>query len=169
MGDNCAEVIVKKKMDMVATFFRIFSIVVTIVMCYITLLWAPSLVMFVILIFGFLCYIVFRNTAVEYEYTFVNGDFDVECIYGKSKRKKAMSFDFRKLEALAPINSQKALGYEHRRDIKTFNYSSGFEDSDVYVAVVLGKNGNLGRVIFEPSEEMINAIKRQCPGKVYTA
>lgn len=167
MGDNFSEVIVKKKIDMLATFFRIFAIIVTVVMCYATLLWAPSLLMFVVLIFGFLCYVVFRNTSVEYEYTFVNGEFDVECIYGKSKRKKAMSFDFNKLEVLAPADNQRVLGYEHRRDIKTFNYSSGYEDSQLYVAVVYGKNGSLGRIIFEPSEDMVNAIKRHCPSKVY--
>ena len=133
MGDNYAEVIIKKKTDMVAKYFRIFSIIVTIFVGLASILYMPSLCVIIIALFIWLCTIIYRNTDVEYEYMFTNGQLDVECIYGKRKRKAGKSFNFDKLEVMGPITHQKILAYEHRTDLKEFNYTSGYPDRDVYV------------------------------------
>ena len=167
MGDNYAEVIIKKKIDTLATFFRIFSIFVTLAIVYVTLLYFQTFGPIAIALFIYLDYIIFKNTDVEYEYFFINGQLDVECIYGRKKRKPAKSFNFDKLEVLAPKSHQKILAYEHRTDLKDFNYTSGFEDRDIYVAILVGKDGKLGRLYFEPSEAMVKAIYAHKPSKVF--
>lgn len=167
MGDNYAEVIIKKRTDALATFFRIFTIIVTVAVVYATILYFQAVGPVVIALFIYLDYIVFKNTDVEFEYFFINGQLDVECIYGKKKRKPAKSFNFDKLEVMAPKSNQKILAYEHRTDIKDFNYTSCYEDRDVYVAILVGKDGKLGRLYFEPSEAMVKAISTHCPNKVY--
>ena len=167
MGDNYAEVIIKKKTDMVAKYFRIFSIIVTIFVGLASILYMPSLCVIIIALFIWLCTIIYRNTDVEYEYMFTNGQLDVECIYGKRKRKAGKSFNFDKLEVMGPITHQKILAYEHRTDLKEFNYTSGYPDRDVYVAILAGQSGKLGRLFFEPSENMVKAIYSHTPSRVF--
>ena len=155
MGDNYAEVIVKKKTDNLALFFRIFAIVVTIAIVYVSMMYFQVFGMLAIILFIYLDYVIFKNTDVEYEYFFTNGQLDVECIYGKKKRKPAKSFNFDKLEVMGPITHQKILAYEHRKDLREFNYTSGYPERDIYVAILVGQSGKLGRLYFEPSEKMI--------------
>lgn len=167
MGDSYAEVIIKKRMSMMQTFFRVFMVVATVIMTYFSILNLQVYGLIIIILFVWLTYLVFRNTNLEYEYFFINGQLDVECIYGKKKRKPAKSFNFDKLEVMAPITHQKILAYEHRTDLKDFNYTSGFPDRKIYVAILVGQKGNLGRLYFEPSEKMIKTIYTHSPSKVF--
>lgn len=167
MGDKYAEVLIKKKTDNVALICRLVLVLVTIFIAAMSIMYVPSVSVLVIALFIYLTYIVFKNTDVEFEYSFVNGQLDIECIYGKKKRKPAKSFNFDKLEVLAPEKHQKVLAYEKRQGIKNFNYSSGYEDRDIYIAILVGKDGSLGRLIFEPSEEMIKTIYSHTPSKVF--
>lgn len=167
MGDNYAEVIIKKRMSMMQTFFRVFMVVATVIMSYFSILNLQMYAIIVIVLFVWLTRVVFRNTELEYEYFFINGQLDVECIYGKKKRKPAKSFNFDKLEVMAPITHQKILAYEHRTDLRNFNYTSGDPNKKIYVAILVGQTGNLGRLFFEPSEKMIKAIYSHSPSKVF--
>lgn len=51
--------------------------------------------------------------------------------------------------------------------MKDFNYTSGFPDRKIYVAILVGQKGNLGRLYFEPSEKMIKTIYTHSPSKVF--
>lgn len=167
MGDNCSEVIIKKKIDAISTFFRIFAIIVTIAVVIASALVLSSFGMLIVLLAVFVTYLVFKYTDIEYEYAFVNGQLDIDCIYQKKKRKPAKSFNFDKLEVMGPVNHQKILAYEKRPNIKNFNFTSGFEDRDVYVAILVGQSGGLGRLYFEPNEAMIKSIYQNSPSRVF--
>ena len=42
---------------------------------------------------GWAAWMAFQRLRVEYEYLYVNGELDIDTIYGRVKRKKAASFD----------------------------------------------------------------------------
>ena len=107
---------------------------------------------------------VFRNFDYEYEYTYTENTLDVDKIIAKSGRKKLGSFDFSRLELMAPVNSQEALRLE-RADYKTYDYRSNTEGAKVYVAYPMLDNAVV-RVLFEPSEKLCNAIEYSAPRKV---
>ncbi|MDE6209778.1 MAG: hypothetical protein K2M73_08935 [Lachnospiraceae bacterium] len=167
MGDSYAEVIIKKRISMMATFFRVFIVVATVIMTYVSIIQLQMYAVIIIALFIFLTYVVYKNTDLEYEYFFINGQLDVECIYGKKKRKPAKSFNFDKLEVMGPITHQKILAYEHRTDLKEFNYTSGYPGRNVYVAILVGQSGKLGRLYFEPSEKMVQTIYAHTPSRVF--
>lgn len=109
--------------------------------------------------------LVTRNYNREYEYSFVEGELDVDKIVCKSSRRRCASFDFRKLEMMAPLGSKEDMRYSHNK-YKEYDYSSGDTDHAKYVAYVM-KDNEIVRLIFEPNEEMIHAISYIARGKVF--
>lgn len=109
--------------------------------------------------------ITIRNFDLEYEYSFVEGELDIDKIVCKASRKKCASFDFKKLECMAPMGSQSDLRLVGKR-YKEFDYSSNDPECMKYVAYVMKENETV-RLIFEPNEEMIEAINYISRGKVF--
>lgn len=106
----------------------------------------------------------FRSYDYEYEYSFMSGELDVDKIIARSKRKRMNTFDFNRMELVAPKDSQEAMRLE-RGQYKTFDYTSNMPDAKVYVAYVMNNN-EVVRVFFEPNEKMLDAIKYISPRKV---
>lgn len=109
--------------------------------------------------------ITIRNFDLEYEYAFVEGELDVDKIVCKSSRKRCASFDFKKLECMAPMGSQSDLRLIGKR-YKEFDFSSNDPEQPKYVAYVMKENETV-RLIFEPNEEMVEAINYISRGKVF--
>lgn len=168
MNDTYCEIIVKRKMSSIALLLRFIAIVSTTVV----ILFGMMVLGIYGLIAGFflvwLDIVIFRNTDVEYEYQFISGDLDIDLIYGKMKRKKAKRFDMRKIEVMAPLNSDKLSSANNNPNIKVMDYSSGYADRPKYAFVIPLEEGQTAKVVFEPSETMVNAIKYIAPSKVHT-
>ena len=167
MNDTYCELIVKRKIGSTALLSRFLVVFATVVAMF---LGFAMFHVFGIMAGCFLIYldiIVFRNTDTEYEYQFISGDLDIDCIYGKMKRKKAKHFDMRRIELLAPLKSGEFASYDHNKKIKIMDYSSGYDDRPKYALIVPTDDNEIAKVIFEPNEEMVNAIKMIAPSKVH--
>ena len=87
------------------------------------------------------------RTDLEYEYLFVNGEFDIDMVMAKSKRKKVMSVNLSEADLIAPLNSHKMDYYNGNQKMKTIDFSSGIEDHKRYAMIVrdtglfFGKSG----------------------------
>lgn len=107
----------------------------------------------------------FRSYDCEYEYSYLNGELDVDRIICRSSRRRMGTFDFTKLELMAPLGSQRELRLAHKKH-KEFDYSSGETNATKYVAYVM-KDQETVRLVFEPKEELIAAIGNIARGKVF--
>ncbi len=99
---------------------------------------------------------------IEYEYMYINGDMDVDVIYRKAKRKRVFSVNVSELELLAPLNSIELKPYQK---LKTFDYSSGSRDRKLY-GMIVSRNGEKARIIFEPNETIVEGFFIMAPRKV---
>lgn len=106
----------------------------------------------------------FQSYNYEYEYAYMDGELDVDKIITKSKRKRMNSFDFKRLEIVAPADSQEALRLENSK-YRTFDYTSNMPDARVYVAYVMN-NDEMVRLLFEPNEALLKEINYISPRKV---
>lgn len=115
---------------------------------------------------GVIVFVVFRfqNQDFEYEYSFVNGELDVDKIIAKSRRKSMGTFVFKQIELMAPVGANEALRLENSK-YKTFKFVSNAPDARVYVAYVM-KDKEMVRVYFEPNDEIVGAISYLNPRKV---
>lgn len=121
----------------------------------------------VILIICFVAtWFVIRSTNIEYEYSFFEGDFAVDKIINKSKRKRVKRVNFSKLEMIAPEKSKRLGGNPNSNAIK-YDYSTLDDEYQDYVAVLLNDDGQRVEIKFSPNEELLNVLKRKYPRKVY--
>ena len=106
--------------------------------------------------------IVFRQINLEYEYLFVNGDFDVDKIINKSRRKRLFSMNVSNLELLAPENAAELRNY---RNAKVVDYSSGKKDARRY-GMVISDRGQMTKIVFEPNDTIVEGFFMLAPRKV---
>ena len=110
----------------------------------------------------FLDIYLFKRMNVEFEYSYYNGDLDVDMISNRSSRKKVFATNVKKMEVLAPVGNVSLDGY---KTLKVYDFSSKNPDSRIY-EMVTPFCGELVRVWFEPNDNMLEAIRNIAPRKV---
>ena len=108
-------------------------------------------------------YILIRRMDVEYEYIYYNGDLDIDKIMNKESRKRVFSTKMDDVIVIAPSGTQEVLGYEI---LKAIDLSTCTPGNKTYELVTTFK-GEKVRVIFEPNEKMLEAMKNDAPRKVH--
>ena len=143
-----------------------------VVLCGIAILGLPTLfgsyvvylVMPVLLVVvALMVWILWRQSAKEYEYIYTDGSLDIDVIFGQSTRRHLVTFDCRQCRMIVPSQTKR---YENeifeKKYGKTIYACKGTPDEDTYV--ILGKVGDVEyRVFFEPNEKLINAIHQYSP------
>ncbi|MBU5480655.1 DUF6106 family protein [Blautia sp. MSJ-19] len=165
MSDLYSELLVKKEATSKDAVVKYGMIVLTVLAAFAGLFMNP-LLLIVAVALGVACYFVIPRTDLEYEYLFVNGEFDIDMVMAKSKRKKVMSMNLSEADLVAPLDSQRMAYYNGNDRMKTLDYSSGNPDHKRF-AVIIKSGGENRRVIIEPDEQMAQAIKNSAPSKVF--
>ena len=115
-------------------------------------------------VFGVLAYVVSMKADIEYEYLYLDREISIDRISGRSKRKRIATYEVDRIEILAPIKSYHLDNYKNRQT-QVKDYSSGIEEQPDK-RFVFYYEGNL-KVIFEPSEEFVKAVRNIAPRKVF--
>ena len=176
MNDIYCEYIVKRKMGVKALICRYFVVIATVLAFYYGLMLSQfygaffgMLLVFFGMLLALLCLYVFRNTNLEYEYQFISGSLDIDVIFARAKRKRARKFDMRAVEVFALADSDVFKQYEHMKADKAYrevDYSSGYPDRKKHAFIIsIGEKG-VAKVIFEPNEKMVEAIRQYIPSKM---
>lgn len=163
MNETYAEYLVKRKTPA-------YAYVLTGVMGFITaisvLLALTTGVLSVLLMFvcGFLTYLTYRNTRIEYEYLFVTGQLSIDKILGKAKRKKAFECSMEEIQIIAPSDSYVLNDYKLQNQ-KVLDLSSQTPGARTYTAIIQS-GGNSTKLIFEPNDKMLQCFRQTSPRKV---
>ena len=104
---------------------------------------------------------------VDYEYIFVDGQIDFDKISGGEKRKNALRIDLDNIEIMAPENSYRLDGYRSQQGYETRDFTSNTSEPGRY-CIYMSHNGNKIRILWEPSEKMIEYSRQKAPRKVFT-
>lgn len=168
--DNFAEQLVKKNETSAEktkrTLITVIGIVGTVIFIAFGLLMLGNPVLSLL---GFLLavgagYLTFNNiqsSYVEYEYTFTNGELDIDKIIAKKKRKSLISVEVSKFTAFGrysedldePENMTVVISSD---DIASHEYYADFQHEDY----------GLTRLVFAPDERMTGNIKKFLPANV---
>ena len=165
MGDLYSEYLVKKQPTTKDAVIRYGLIALTVLFAAAGLFMIP-LLLIVAVALAAACYFIIPKTDMEYEYLFVNGELDIDAVMAKSKRKKVKSLDIREADLIAPLNSHRMDYYNGNTKLKTLDYSSGDPSHRRFAVITKSENENC-RIIIEPDEHMIQAIKNSAPSKVF--
>lgn len=159
MSDFYSEWIVKRETPQKVKVIKILLYVC----CALSLLFLMVPYVGIILTAGVfaLVYLYHRNNDIEWEYSILQKELNVDKIMSKAKRKSVAVFDLTKVEMFAPAKSQHILAYDHR-GLKTLDYSSCTADARLYVMVIM-YNNELTRVVLEPTDAMLKEIRDIIP------
>lgn len=106
-----------------------------------------------------------RRSQVEYEYQFWGRQLDIECIYGAEKRKPLATYQMDQVEALAPQGDASLADYQGRQMPTRDLTARAADGAEVYAMYV--RDGELRRVLLQPSEEMLRNMWRVAPERVH--
>lgn len=165
MGDLYSELLVKKDKTAKDSLLKYGLIVLTVLAVFAGLIVTP-LALIIAVALGIACYFVIPKTDVEYEYLFINGDFDIDMIMSKTKRKKVKSFKLSESDLAAPLDSHRMDYYNGNQNMKVLDFSSGNPEHKRF-GVITRLDGNLCKIILEPDEALAQAMKNSAPSKVF--
>lgn len=171
MFDAVIECMVKRKLPLSAFTGRCGIIFLDIVLfiigafMFISLSALVPIALIVWLLGGAATYFVFRNTNLEYEYSFFEGEMVVDKIMGRKVRKRVGKFEFGSLEFMALENSPRMGGQQSNR--KRFNVSANDPEMVNYVAVLTDNNSTPCELVFTPNEELLAALNKNYSRKIY--
>ena len=127
MGDLYSELLVKKDKTAKDSLIK-YGLIVLTVLAVAAGLFITPLALIVAVVCGIACYFVIPKTDVEFEYLFINGDFDIDMIMSKTKRKRVKSFKLSEADLAAPLNSHRMDYYNGNQKMKVLDFSSGNSD-----------------------------------------
>lgn len=116
-------------------------------------------------IFAVVWYYQTFRSAVEYEYTYYDGDLRFAKIKAKRKRKNLARIQMDDVMNIAPKGDRSVYKYEGDKNVTCKNLTSGDPGAKVYELICKGE-GSLTRYEFEPDEDMLNAIMIKYPRSV---
>jgi hypothetical protein len=166
MSDSSyVEVLVARKPQPLMVFLKYLLILLAVFSFVLGFLSGSIIFMILFVAFGVGVYFVSLNASIEYEYQYCEREITVDKILNKSKRKRVATFEAERMEMLAPSKSYHLDEYRSKDNYRLLDFSSGIEQQpDVtYTMYYDGRE----KVVFEPTREMVEAVKNIAPRKVF--
>lgn len=110
---------------------------------------------------GYMTYLLVQGRYVEYEYTFTNGELDIDKIIAQKKRKELLTVEVRNFSDFGKYS----FDMEETEDM-TVVYATDNIISNEYYADFEHKEYGRTRLIFVPDEKMLDNIKKFLPAKL---
>jgi len=121
-----------------------------------------------LVVFGGLAALIFLRRdrlKTEYEYTFTNGQMDFAQVYNNKKRKNLGTMNIRNVEACGLVSSGSFQRYINMQGIKRTNWFLNREAELLYF--YFQKENQKRIIIIEPSQDLIDMIRRTLPQGVW--
>ncbi len=111
-------------------------------------------------------YLGIKFQGVEYEYSFTNGDFDVDKIMAKRKRKSLVEINQKQIKVMAPYTAQ------YECETKEYNVSSVIDASahknaaNRWFMIYEDKDGKYVFLVFQPSKRFREAMQKYMRSRI---
>ena len=163
MNHAVYELLIPRQSKTADRILQVLLIIVIAALAVGTLIFGP-ISFLIAIVLGIISYLfIFPRFNVEYEYTLLNHDLDIDVIYNRTKRKSVISFDLKKAEIIAPAASHRLDSYHNT---KTLDYSAQDPKNTAY-AVIISMNQNLNRILIQPDDTMIEHMQSFLPRTFY--
>lgn len=105
------------------------------------------------------------NLKLEYEYTFTNGTLDFAKVLRSARRKELGSMNVANVSACGHVAHDSFRRYLSMKDVQKKNWFLNRDGNLFYFYYV--KENQKHMIVIEPSEEMVEMIRRHLPAGVY--
>lgn len=107
----------------------------------------------------------------EYEYTLEGMNFTVDVILGKRHRREMHALNLQDLVVVAPNWHESVAKYRLKggtERLKKYDYTS-YDDDIPYYTMIITEGSRKIKLLLDLDSEMLHAMKRICPDRVYFA
>ena len=158
MVDIFKEQLVKRKPTAKDRLIKVAVIFGIIVVLFVSMSLVPAFGMVITVAVGFGAYIFLGRLKREYEYSFTNGELDIDVIYNRSSRKRIFTGNVRNFELMAHVDDPSHQNsFASATEVK--DYSTG-TTSDRSYAFLANYNGKRQKIIIEPNNELLEAMAK---------
>ena len=169
--DFFTEYIIKQKKSNFKILAAAGMIILTIAVWLITLPFSvlPLASSFIVLIdaaVAYGAYLVITSFNIEYEYCVTNSEMDVDKIINRRKRKRIVTLKFTGIEIMAPVNDSRFRDEENGEFADVIMAAISPDHPDAYF-IIFEKDGKRTKLIFNPSEKIVETAAVFAPRKVY--
>lgn len=155
--DVFVEQLIRRERPGGETLFKLGAIVGGLLLIGIAFLFAKNFFPVCFAVVIILEFFAFVYTVKEFEYSFINGDIDIDMIQGKRKRKTVFSVSCKEIQALASCDGMDGtLSGEFTR---TVDASISKKHADRWYFITERQDGSRELVFFSPNERMLDAFK----------
>ena len=162
MNNSYVEVLVKREPMKGYEMLKKVIAALTILWLAFGLLLGNLLVLLFAVVLGLIYYFKILRMNVEFEYFYMDGEFEFTRIFIQTKRKSFMTLNETMIELVAPLTADEVDYYGHAKEI---DCSAKNPEEAPYV-IVCNYKGAVHKVYIQMNEELLKAMKRQMPGKV---
>lgn len=172
MLDAVVECLVERRPSVLSKVFKIVAIIVDVVAIALAIMitfFIPGYFILVCVLAGIgwlVTWVAFRFGNVEYEYSYFDGEFTVDKILNKSKRKRIRRFDFAKVDRVA-LASANVFGDRPGMERAFYDCSDNDPETEDYIALVMEDQQDTFLIRFSPNEELLEMLKKKYSRKFY--
>lgn len=172
MLDAVVECLVERKPTIFSKIFKTVAIIVDVIsiaLAMMILFFIPGYFILICVIAGMawiVTWVAFKYGNVEYEYSYFDGEFTVDKILNKSKRKRVKRFDFAKVERVASVEAN-AFSDRPGAERKFFDCSDNNPETEDYIVLVCEDQQDTYLIRFSPNEELLEILKKKYSRKFY--
>lgn len=110
---------------------------------------------------GYGTFFTVQNAYVEYEYTFTNGELDIDKIIGKKKRVSLISVSIKQFTDFGKYSED----MEETEDMTVVVASDNIASHEYFADLIHEEHGKT-RIVFAPDERILENVKKSLPGKL---
>lgn len=105
-----------------------------------------------------------KRSNIEFEYSVTGSDLDVDKITNRKSRKRILNVSVRTFEITAPLKG--GMFTEEYDKLPSVDASSSLKDENTYFSVYR-KDGAKGVLFYNPSEKMLDTLKKFRPDSTF--
>ena len=144
----------KDRLMKVLIIFGVFALFIVLSL----LIRIPVIVLLITAAAGYGAYILLNRLNREYEYSFTNGELDIDVIYNKSSRKRVFSGYVKDFEIMAHVEDPSHFNSFNSAS-ERLDYSTGVVTDRSYIFLANYKSQRVA-IIIEPNDTMLDAISK---------
>lgn len=155
-NDTFVEQIIRRKSFFSKYVVKILAVLVALALIGLAYWFFTSIFPFFFAVICILLFFAFVYTVREFEYSFINGDVDVDRIDGKRKRKSVLSINCKEIKSMAPC----ADGSEITGDFtEKHDFSIGPRSEGRWYFIAEREDETRILVYISPNERLLDAFK----------
>ena len=106
----------------------------------------------------FAAYLGIKFQYVEYEYSFTNGELDIDKIMAKRKRKRVVETEYRKIKVMAPYTAEYEGETKEYKVSEVIDASSSKNAAGRWFFICEKQDGTYAFVVIQPSKRLREAM-----------